>query len=92
MVEPHELPQDGLVLTSAVIGAPTVILEKIPAGIEFITAVRAMARYLGQEPVALMPIEVGGMNTLVPLAHRRASWVCRSSTPTPCAAPSRRSR
>jgi hypothetical protein len=63
-----ELPPDGLVLTSAVIGAPTVILEKIPSGTEFIAAVRAMARYLNQEPVALMPIEVGGMNTLVPLA------------------------
>ncbi len=28
----------------------------------------AMAQYLGADPVALMPIEVGGMNTLIPLA------------------------
>jgi hypothetical protein len=68
IVEPAELPADGLVLTTAVIGAPTVILEKIPSGVEFKSSVRAMAQYLGQEPVALMPIEVGGMNTLVPLA------------------------
>jgi uncharacterized protein len=68
VLRPDELPPDGLVLTAAVIGAPTVILEKIPGGNEFITAVRAMARYLNQEPVALMPIEVGGMNTLVPLS------------------------
>lgn len=68
IVDPSELPPDGLVLTAAVIGAPTVILEKIPAGTEFIGAVRAMARYLGKEPVALMPIEVGGMNTLIPLS------------------------
>ena len=68
VVEPSELPADGLVLTTAVIGAPTVILEKIPSGVEFKTSVTAMAQYLGKEPVALMPIEVGGMNTLVPMA------------------------
>jgi len=68
VVDPHDLPQDGLVMTSAVIGAPTVILEKIPSGTEFIAAIKAMARYKGQDPVALMAIEAGGMNTLVPLA------------------------
>jgi len=35
VVEPEELPDDGRVLTTAIIGAPTVILEKIPAGTEF---------------------------------------------------------
>ena len=68
VVSPQELPPDGLVLTTAVIGAPTVILEKIPSGEEFKKSVLAMAQYLGQDPVALMPIEVGGMNTLIPLA------------------------
>lgn len=68
VVDPRDLPQDGMVFTSAVIGAPTVILEKIPSGTEFVAAVKAMARYLGAEPVALMAIEAGGMNTLVPLA------------------------
>jgi DUF917 family protein len=68
IVEPGELDPDGLVLTTAVIGAPTVILEKVPAGTEFVACVRALAAHLGKEPVALMPIEVGGMNTLIPLA------------------------
>jgi len=68
IVAPEELPEDGLVLTTAVIGAPTVILEKIPSGEEFKKSVQAMAQYLGKDPVALMPIEVGGMNTLIPLA------------------------
>jgi DUF917 family protein len=68
VVEPSELPQDGLVMSCAVIGAPTVILEKIPSGVEFKGSVAAMAKYFGQDPVALVPIEVGGMNTLVPLA------------------------
>jgi DUF917 family protein len=68
IVEPGELDPEGLVLTVAVIGAPTVIVEKVPAGTEFTGCVQALASYLGKEPVALMPIEVGGMNTLIPLA------------------------
>lgn len=68
IVDPAELDPDGLVLTVAVIGAPTVIVEKVPAGTEFTACVKALASYLGKQPVALMPIEVGGMNTLIPLA------------------------
>ena len=68
VVDPRDLPQDGLVMTSAVIGAPTVILEKTPRARSSSPAVKAMARYKGQDPVALMAIEAGGMNTLVPLA------------------------
>ena len=68
IADPHELPADGLVMTVAVVGAPTVLLEKIPAGTEFIASIEALASYLGRDPVALMPIEVGGLNTLLPLA------------------------
>jgi uncharacterized protein len=68
VVDVAELPPDGLVLTIAIIGAPTVILEKIPAGTEFIGSVKALAAYLGKQPVALMAIEVGGLNTLLPIA------------------------
>lgn len=68
VAEPHELDPDGLVLTTAIIGAPTVILEKIPAGNEFTGGVKALSSYLGKKPVAIMPIEVGGMNTIIPLA------------------------
>ena len=68
VVTPEDLPADGRVLTTAIIGAPTVILEKIPAGTEFRAGIGALAAYMGEDPVALMPIEVGGVNTLVPIA------------------------
>ena len=68
IVEPDDLPEKGRVLTTAIIGAPTVMLEKIPAGTEFRAGIGALAAYLGEDPVALMPIEVGGVNTLVPIA------------------------
>ncbi|HEX7405811.1 MAG TPA: DUF917 family protein [Candidatus Nanopelagicaceae bacterium] len=64
IVSPSELDPDGLVLTVAVIGAPTVISEKVPAGPEFTGVVNALSSYLGKKPVAIMPIEVGGMNTI----------------------------
>ena len=81
VVAPEELPDDGRVLTTAIIGAPTVILEKIPAGTEFRAGIGALAAYMGEDPVALMPIEVGGVNTLVPIATA-VEMGSRSSTPT----------
>jgi DUF917 family protein len=68
IVRAQDLPQDGLVVTVAVIGAPTVIVEKVPAGTEFVGAVRSLASFLGKEIVAIMPVEVGGMNTMMPFA------------------------
>ncbi|MEM7342162.1 MAG: DUF917 domain-containing protein [Actinomycetota bacterium] len=68
VIDAADLDPEALVLTTAIIGAPTVILEKIPAGTEFVASVRALASYLGSEPAAIMPIEVGGLNTLLPIA------------------------
>ena len=68
VVSAADLPPEALVLTTAIIGAPTVILEKIPAGTEFRAAVESLAAYLGKAPAAIMPIEVGGLNTLLPIA------------------------
>ena len=63
-----ELDDDALVVTVAVVGAPTVIVEKVPSGSEFTDAVRALSSYMGRDIDAIMPVEVGGMNTLIPLA------------------------
>ena len=62
-----ELPDDALLVTIAVLGAPTVIIEKIPSGQLYADAVRSLASFLGKEIAGIMPVEVGGMNTLVPL-------------------------
>ncbi|WP_255953843.1 DUF917 domain-containing protein [Streptomyces odontomachi] len=68
IVDPAELDDAAQVVTIAVIGAPTVIIEKIPSGSEFVAAVKALASYIGRDIDAIMPVEVGGMNTLIPLA------------------------
>jgi DUF917 family protein len=68
LIDADELPDDAQIATIAVVGAPTVIIEKIPSGTQFVSAVRALSTYLGKDLAAIMPVEVGGMNTLIPLA------------------------
>lgn len=68
IMQADELPDDAQIATIAVVGAPTVIIEKIPSGTQFVSAVRALSSYLGKDLAAIMPVEVGGMNTLIPLA------------------------
>ncbi|MFE4777788.1 DUF917 domain-containing protein [Streptomyces sp. NPDC056713] len=68
IVDPSELDDTAQVVTIAVVGAPTVIIEKIPSGTEYVAAVKALASYLGRDIDAIMPVEVGGLNTLIPLA------------------------
>lgn len=68
LLSPDEIPDDALIVPSAMMGAPTVMVEKIPSGDEAIAAFEAMQEYLGKEVFATMPIEAGGVNSLLPLA------------------------
>src|SRR5581483_5048542 len=68
VVSAEALYPTALVVPLAMIGAPTVIVEKIPNGQEFVRVVQALGQYLGKDVAAVMPIEVGGVNTLVPIA------------------------
>ena len=67
LVDAADLDPDGLLLPVAMVGAPTVIVEKFPNGLEAHTVLRALEEHRGTKGVAVMPIEVGGMNTLFPL-------------------------
>lgn len=68
LLDPEEIPDDALVVPSAMMGAPTVMLEKIPRGTEPVEAFEALERYQGEEAYATMSIEAGGLNSTVPLA------------------------
>ncbi|MBG6089428.1 DUF917 domain-containing protein [Actinomadura viridis] len=61
-----EVPADATVVAISGMGAPTVSLEKIPAGTEEVTALRALERYLGRAATHLVPIEIGGLNSMTP--------------------------
>ena len=68
IIDVGEVPDDALVIPSAGMGTPTVIIEKIPRGTEIINAFTALSEYLGREVYATMPIEAGGINSTFPLA------------------------
>lgn len=68
LVTPDELPPDSLVVPAAMMGAPTVIVEKLPSGDEIGRALRALSAYLGREVSSIVPIEAGGLNSMLPLA------------------------
>lgn len=63
-----EVPDDALIVPAASMGAPTVMVEKIPSGEETKVAFEALQTYLGKDVYATMPIEAGGVNSLIPFA------------------------
>jgi hypothetical protein len=66
LVSVDELADDALVVPSAMMGAPTVMVEKIPSGQEIIEAFNALQEYLGRKIDATVSIEAGGLNSTTP--------------------------
>src|SRR4051794_13502770 len=66
MLDPDELDDDDLIIPSAMMGAPTVMLEKTPRGTEIVTAFEAIQAYLGRNATATMSCEAGGLNSTTP--------------------------
>ncbi|MCL6577459.1 DUF917 domain-containing protein [Kyrpidia sp.] len=68
LVAADELSPDELVVPISMIGAPTVLWEKIPSGREMVKILELMEAHLGKRAAAVMPIEIGGVNSLIPIA------------------------
>jgi uncharacterized protein len=68
LVDADELEPDAFVVPTAMMGAPSVMIEKLPAGDEGVAALRALEAHLGRKVDATMPIECGGINSMIPLA------------------------
>jgi DUF917 family protein len=67
LVSLAELADDALVIAVGNMGAPTVLIEKIPSGDEPTAAVRRLEAHLGRMADAIIPFEAGGVNSLLPL-------------------------
>ncbi|MGE0581936.1 MAG: DUF917 domain-containing protein [Steroidobacteraceae bacterium] len=67
IVEADSLPDEATVFTIAMLGAPTVLGEKAACGDDVDLAVRRLERYLGRKADALIGIEIGGLNSLLPV-------------------------
>ncbi|MCR6488001.1 DUF917 domain-containing protein [Amycolatopsis sp. OK19-0408] len=67
VLHPSEVDDDALVIPTAQMGAPTVVHEKLPNGAEPVLALRTLEQHLGRSADATMPIECGGINSMIPL-------------------------
>jgi DUF917 family protein len=67
LIDIEELSENDIVFPSAAMGAPVVMLEKIPNGEEPKKAVAALENYLGKKATSIIPIEVGGLNSCIPI-------------------------
>ena len=68
LIDPMEVPDDALVIPIAMMGAPTILCEKGSSGNEYQTVYDMMSRYFNQEIFAIMPMEAGGVNSMLPIA------------------------
>lgn len=69
----EKLDDDALIVPVAMMGAPTVMLEKLPRGDEAIAAVETLQSYLGKKAAAIFCIEAGGLNSTIPIAVAAAT-------------------
>jgi len=68
VIDVESLSDEALVIPVCMMGAPTVMLEKLPRGDEAINALRSLEAVLGRKADALFCIEAGGLNSTIPIA------------------------
>lgn len=68
LLDPEEIPDDALIVPIAMMGAPTVLIEKAINGNEYQTLYDRVSQFFGKPVYAFMPIEAGGVNSLLPIA------------------------
>lgn len=67
LVTVDEMADDDLSVSIAMMGAPTVMVEKMPGGNECIDAFNAVQSYLGKPIKYVYSIEAGGINSTIPI-------------------------
>lgn len=67
VIQPNDLKSGATVASVGGMGAPTIGVEKLPNGGEELRALEAIEQFSGREVEALIPGEIGGVNSIVPL-------------------------
>ncbi|MGW4421032.1 DUF917 domain-containing protein [Streptosporangium sp. NPDC004631] len=67
LVAPADVPDDAVVVMTGIMGAPTVIVEKPPAGPEFRNALESLQAVLGRTVTHVACLEAGGLNSMTPI-------------------------
>jgi len=68
LVEIDELNDDDLSVCPFGIGSPVPFLERITLDKELAVAYKAMQRWMGRRVTAILSVEIGGMNSVIPFA------------------------
>ncbi len=67
LISVDEIADDAWIIPTAMMGAPTVLVEKIPSGTEVLDAFRMVERRVECQAVATFSIEAGGINSMIPM-------------------------
>lgn len=67
LVDPEDVSDDDFIITSAFMGTPITLIEKIPSGLEAVKALESLENYFGKKADYLTPVEAGGLNSTIPL-------------------------
>jgi len=62
-----DLADDDTVFTVAMVGAPVVMMEKGMSGPDIDMVINKIAEVFGKRPAAIAPIEIGGINSMLPI-------------------------
>lgn len=63
-----EVEDEDFFIPAAMMGAPSVLVEKFPRGDEFVKVFQKLANYLGKDKIAgTYPMEAGGVNSMIPI-------------------------
>jgi uncharacterized protein len=73
VIGPEEVDDDALCVPVCMMGAPTVMVEKLPNGREAREALEQLEAFLGRKADALICIEAGGLNSTIPFAVAAAT-------------------
>lgn len=68
LVDIDEVPDDANVVFIAGMGAPGVLIEKLPRGSEYVHALESLSRLTGKSFDYVCPAEAGGLNAVTPFA------------------------
>jgi DUF917 family protein len=66
MIDVTEVEDEGLYAGSAMMGAPTVMVEKLPRGEEVVNAFQRLQEFLGRPLAGTFSAEAGGLNSTIP--------------------------
>lgn len=67
VISPDEVDEEAIYTPAASMGAPSIMIEKMPKGDEFVRVFQKLEKYLGKEIKGVFPIEAGGVNSMIPI-------------------------